>query len=218
MSLKKVKKPKNYFWYYFIKLTGAIPALIWLRPKVIKMGKATTNPKGGVIISSNHFGFFDPLVIYCAFPWRNVHSVATKELYRTKFTNWVFTKSHCIQVDKENFNMSTFREVCSCLNKQKAVLIFPEGKINNQQDEMLGFKGGAVLMAHRCSTPIVPVYLVKPAKKWGRRVVVVGEAIDVKAIVGPVPTVDDLQRATDLLREKEEELIAFYNNRKGDKR
>ena len=217
MELKKVKKPKNYFWYYFIKITGAIPALILLRPKVVRMGNATTNPKGGVVISSNHWGFLDPLVVYCAFPWRNVHSVATKDLYRTKLTNWVFTKSHCIQVDKSNFNMSTFRDICSHLNKQKAVLIFPEGQINDQQEEMLAFKGGAVLMAHRCNTPIIPVFLVKPAKKWGRRVVIVGEPIDIKQLVGPVPTVDDLQRATDILREKEQELIDFYTKRKGEK-
>ena len=217
MELKKVSKPKNYFWYYFVKITGAIPLYLYLRTKVIRVGNATTRPKGAVMITANHFSFLDPAVIHSAFPWRVVHSLATKDLYNTNFKNWFFTKTHCIQVDKQNFSMNSFHETCDLLKRQKAVLIFPEGKINNQE-EMLGFKSGAVLMAHRSNAPIIPVYLVKPTKKHARRVVVVGEPIDIKQIVGPVPTMDDLQRASDVLREKELELIDFYNKRKGEKR
>jgi len=211
MALRKVKKPKNYFWYYFIKITGAIPMWLYMRTKVIKVGSATTNPKGAVLQSANHVTFLDPIVIYSAFPRRIVHGMATKDFYKNNFTNWVFTKAHCIQVDKQNFSMNSFHDVCSYLKKQRAVLIFPEGQVNLHQEEMLSFKGGAVLIAHRCNAPIVPIYLVKPAKKLSRRIVVVGEPIDVRQIVGPVPTLEDLQRATEFLQQKEQQLKDLYH-------
>ncbi len=217
MELKTVKKPKNYFWYYLVKITGALSLYLYLRTKVIKVGKATTRPKGGVVITANHFSFWDPAVVHSVFPRRIVHSLATKDLFDTNMKNWFFTKMHCIQVDKQNFSMNSFHETCDLLKRQKAVLIFPEGKINDKE-EMLGFKSGAVLMAHRSNAPIIPVYLVKPTKKHARREAVVGEPIDIKQLIGPVPTLDDLQRASDVLREKELELIDFYNKRKGEKR
>ena len=54
---KKKRRIGSNFFYDFVKVTGAIPALIWIRPRVIHMGQKC--PKGGVLISSNHPTFVE---------------------------------------------------------------------------------------------------------------------------------------------------------------
>lgn len=208
------KKPKRIgnFWYDFVKITGAIPALIWIRPKVIHVGQKC--PKGGVLISSNHPTFLDPIIVLVSFPWRRLHSLATKDLYKNKLLTFMFTRMHCIQVDKTNFSMTTFHEVVDRLKDGKAVVIFPEGQVNQSGgQEVQAFKSGAILMAHRANTPIVPVYIVRREKWYKTQRVVVGEPFDVKAAVGPIPTMDRVERVCAELRDKELELKRFYEEK-----
>lgn len=212
-SSKQPSKPKkrigSNFLYDFVKITGAIPALIWIRPRVIHIGAKC--PKGGVLISSNHPTFRDPITILTSFPWRRLHSLATKDLFVTPLKRFFFTRMHCIEVDKENFNMSSFHAVVDRLKEGKAVVIFPEGQVNQGDGrEVQAFKSGAILMAHRAGVPIVPVYIVKKEKKLSRQTVIIGEPFDVKAAVGLIPSVDQMNAVTEQLREKELELKRFY--------
>lgn len=175
------------------------------------MGK--TRPKdikGGAIITANHNTFLDPIFGYCVFWRRKMHLVATKDLYKTKFLDRFFRKVQCIQVDKENFSMSCFHEVKEVLQDEKLVMIFPEGKVNLEKEDMLGFKGGCILMAHSTAKPIVPMYIVKARRWYNRWCAILGDPIDIRALCGPFPTLDKINEITDLLRNKEEELKNFY--------
>ena len=213
--MKKKQKKKgdkyDYFFYDFIKVTGALTALIWIRPKVYyPHGKPDT--KGGFMISANHCSFIDPIVILCTFWWRRVFSLATKDLYSTKLRSFLFNSMRCIQVDKQNFSLDSFHEVTRRLKKGKVICIFPEGQLNLKSDDMLAFKSGAILMAHTANVPIVPVYLVPPKKWYNRRISVVGEPINVREICGFMPTADELNRAAEVVHQKENELKVFYHS------
>ena len=217
----KVKQPKkkrtNYFLYDFVKITGAIPALIWMRPKVIYLGsqEKRQNVKGGVLISANHNSFTDPILIHCAFWKRRLHCLATKDLYTTKLKSFFFRHMKCIQVDKENFSMDSFHRVVDDLKEGKAVVIFPEGQVNTDNKQMLAFKSGASLMAYQANVPVLPVYLVKNEKKLSRRVVLVGDPVYVRAESGERPSIKDLNRISDVLRQRELELVEKYNQKYG---
>ena len=214
-SQKKPKKTGN-FWYDFVKITGAIPGLLWIRPRVIRTGQKC--PKGGVLISSNHPSFLDPIIVLTAFPWRRLHCLATKDLYKNRFFTFMFNQMHCIQVDKTNFSMATFHEVVDRLKDDKAVVIFPEGQVNqNGGEEIQAFKSGAILMAHRAGVPILPVYIARREKWYHFQYVVIGEPFDVKNAVGMIPTMEQVDKACAQLREKELELKRFYEARKNRK-
>lgn len=211
-STKKTKKTKkrNYFFFNFVKITGS-PVYLLIRPKVLKFGK--TRPKdvkGGAIITANHTSFFDPVFGYCVFWRRIMHLVATKDLYNTKLKDFFFRKVHCIQVDKENFSMSCFHEVKEVLSNDKLVMIFPEGKLNREQDDMLSFKSGAILMAHSTNKPIIPMYIIKGKKWYNRWYGVLGDPINVRELCGPMPSLEKINEVSDYIREKEEELKDFY--------
>ncbi len=181
-----------------------------MRPKVYyPFGKPKM--KGAMLISANHRSMLDPIVIHTAIPWRRLNCLATKDLYSTKARARFFNQMHCIVVDKVNFSLDSFHTVVNCLEEGKAVVIFPEGGLNHDQaDTIHSFKSGAVLMAHKAAAPILPLYLVKPEKWYQRYRIVVGQLFDVRERFGAMPSIEDLNTASMLLREVEVELKSYF--------
>lgn len=208
-SKNKANRLGSNFIYDFVKVTGAPPTLLWMRPKVL-WPEGKQKQKGGFMCSANHCGFLDPVVVQCVFWYRRIHSLATKDLFRNRFLQWFFAKVHCIIVDKENFSLASFHEVTRRLKQGKVVSIFPEGNVRVDDKELAAFKSGSVLMAHNAGVPIVPMYIVPAGKWYQRRIVVVGAPIDVRALCGDRPSMDQINDATAVIREKSQELKLYY--------
>ena len=214
---KKNKKKKwkigHNFCYDFVKVTGAIPMLLWMRPKLIyPEGKPKT--RGAMLVSANHNSLLDPIIVHCVFKWRRLNCLATKDLYNTKTKARFFNLMHCIKADKENFSLSSFHTVVERLGEGKVVVIFPEGQVNRQENGgMLAFKSGAALMAHKSKAPILPIYIVKKEKWYQRQIVLVGQPFDICSVLGDAPTIERLSAASDLLREREIRLSDYYEER-----
>ena len=210
---KADQPPKWPILYDFVKITGALPTLLLMRARTIYINGKKKNPlKGGVLITANHTGFLDPPQIFVSFWKRRIYSLATKDLYKNKFWRTFFKAMCCIETDKENFSMQSFHKAVNFLKADKAVLIFPEGGVNTTEDTVKAYKSGAVLIAHRANKPILPVYIVKVDKWYNRRTLVVGEPIDVKALCGPIPTASAIDNVSEIIRQKELELVEFYQN------
>lgn len=214
-SKDKKKKSNGPFYnlaYDFVKFTGAIPVLLWLRPKIYRP-YGTKTPKGGVLVSANHRSLLDPIIVHTVFPARRMHCLATKDLFNTKLKNAFFNKMHCIMVDKENFTLSAFHDVVTRLDAGKLVVIFPEGGLNrDEEDTIHTFKSGAVLMAHRAKAPILPIYIFKKEKWYQRQRIVIGDPFDVRAAIGNLPTLEQLNMASEKLREEEIKLQKYFES------
>lgn len=217
---KKTKKKRNLnIFYNFVKFTGAIPVLFWIRPKVVYCGTQKKRKlRGGALIVSNHVSMTDPLSLLCTFWYRIPRFVATKEIFRHPAGNFFFTAMHCIKVDRENFNMSTFHEVSDELARKKAVVFFPEGQINESSGGTMPFKAGAILMAYKNGVPVLPVCIVDRKKWYRRQVVLIGDPVDVRARCGSRPSIDALNAVSEELRLTEAELLERYTERKNKKR
>ncbi len=199
----------------FVRLTGLPVALLWKRPKVYYVGeKKKCLSKGGVLIVSNHITFTDPILLYGVFWRRRLRFLATKDLYKNALVAFLFSAAGCIQVDKENFNMTFFHSVIDKLKAGKPIMIFPEGQVN-QNGKMLSFKMGAVLMSQLSGAPIQPVYITKREKWYKRNIAVVGEPIDVKDMCSRFPTMDELAKVNEIILGKELELEEFYKRNFG---
>ena len=213
-SNKKKKKRKLFsnFCYDFVILTGAIPMYIWMRPKVYNPYKVKT-PRGGVIMFANHRSMLDPVTVHMAFPFRRKSCLATKDLFDTKAKDKFFHLMNCIKVDKQNFTLSAFHDVVTRLSDGKMVVIFPEGALNlDKEDTVHAFKSGAVLMAHKANAAIVPVYIVKREKWYQRQRIVVGKPIHIREMVGKIPTLAQIDAASESLRQMELELRAYFES------
>ena len=209
---------KSNLFYDFIKITGFVPTMIFMRPKVICAdGVNPLKVKGGALISCNHLSYLDPIIVHTVFWNRRISSISTKEVFGTsKLRRGFFYGMHAIKVDRESFSMQTFHQVKKRLCDDQLVLIFPEGQIN-QGNGVLAFKSGAILMAHQCNKPVIPVCIIKREKLLDRQVVLVGEPVDVREMCGNMPTMVKLNEVSDYLHSKEVELLKKYETMKKQK-
>ena len=204
--MKEKRKINNYFFYDFVKITAAIPGLIWYRTKKIyESDKAKKKIKGGALLISNHSGDFDPIAVMFGVWYRRHHFIATKGLFDSRVKRFLFERFHCIEIDKDNVSMTTFREIVDHLKRGKLVSMFPEGHIT-RDEEVQRFKSGAVLMAVTAKSPIVPIYVKKRRNIWQRQRVVIGEPINPVDELGKVPSLADMDKIAKKLRIKESEL------------
>lgn len=215
-STKKQKKKNNifsfkYFVYDFVKFTGAIPMWLWLRPKVYYMGdKKQIKKQKAMLIMSNHTGMLDGIIIHFAFVFRRLWFLALDNMFKKKFQKWFFTNLNCIEINRENMNTSSYNNVVNYLKKDKAVCIFPEGQIESTKDQLQKFKLGITFISIINKTPIVPVYLDRRKSFWHREKLIVGEPIYLHEYCSPIPTMPEIERAGEILYEKEQELKKYY--------
>ena len=210
--MKEKKKINNYFFYDFVKITAAIPGLLWFRPKKIYTSdKAKEKIRGGALLISNHSGDYDPIILMFGIWYRRHHFIATSELFDTKIKRFMFEHFHCVEIDKENVSMKTFREIVDLLQKDKIVSMFPEGHVT-RNEEVQKFKSGVVLMALTAKKSIIPTYVKKRKNIWQRQRIIIGEPIDPMNIFGKMPSLADMEKIADILREKENELKQIADN------
>lgn len=202
----------KYLFYDFVKWTGAIPMALFFRMKKIRMGKKQ-KVKGGAIMMSNHIGLLDPIVLHFVYPLRRLWSLAMQELFDMRFWKHFFKGVNCIPVNRENVTIDMYHSVSDVLSSGKLLAMFPEGKINFEDDaEVKKFKGGVALFAIMNKVPIIPTYIVKKTKKLERQKIVIGEPIYLESICDGVPTLRDVERVSEYLHQKEEELVSYYND------
>ncbi len=192
-----------------IRVTGALPGLVWLRPKIRYTAKqAKKRLRGGVLVIANHTSFIDPACMMYVLWYRRLYFVCHQAFVETKAGPFFRAAGCLIPINADNFSVGSFRSITESLRDGKAVTLFPEGHVN-KGDEMLEFKSGMVLISMQSKRPIVPVYL-KPRRHWYSRLkAVVGEPVDITSLSEGRPAFSKIQEVTALLRKREEELEAF---------
>ncbi len=125
----------RYLFYDFVRFTAAIPGIIWFRPKVVYETPEAKRclKKGGALLIANHVGLFDPMFLMLGIWYRRHHFVCLKQFFEKPFRRALFKGFLCIPIDRENFNMSSFREVTSHLKAGQLVCRFPEGHISEER-------------------------------------------------------------------------------------
>lgn len=201
---------KGYFLFDFTKITGAIPLLLWFRPKVIYASEtAKRHHTGGTVFIANHVGPTDPIIMMLAIWYRRLHILAMRELFERPIMGKFLRGFHAIYVDRENFNLGSFRGIISLLKEGKAVALFPEGHIGNESGTVETFKTGMIMMAASGNAPIVPLYIKKKKSFWERQTIVIGDAITVSERGQALPTMKRMEELAALVQQKETELIEF---------
>ena len=97
----------KYLFVDFIRVTGALPTLLWYRPKFIYENKAAKNPiRGGALLVANHNGFYDPIYLMTAIWYRRHRFICNKQFLESK-AGWFLKRVLCIPIDPENTGFST---------------------------------------------------------------------------------------------------------------
>ncbi len=120
------------------------------------IGKENIPSKGSIVIASNHIHLYDQCAVILSTK-RGIHYMAKKEYFDNKFTKWFFKGSGCISVDRKGDASDAVETAVNVLKDGGAIGIFPEGTRNKTEDLLLPFKFGAVSMADKTDSYIVPV-------------------------------------------------------------
>ena len=199
-------KVSNHLFYDFVRVTAALPGLIWLRPKIVYSSPAArARQRGGVLVIANHCGYLDPVYLMFAIWYRRHHFVCLDSFFDSRFKRWLFSQFHCIPIDRENFSMLSLRRITDELREGRLVSMFPEGRVN-AADGIEPFKSGMALMAYQSDRPILPVY-IRPRKRWYDRLVVcIGEPVNVREKIGTVPSLARFEQVAAELEQTEKAL------------
>ena len=172
---------------WFVKITGWIPNLLYLKRKTYykNNNKKIKKRKEPVVIISNHTSLMDfPLYMYTFFG-STIRPLVAEITYNKNWFMKIFLKLlGGIKVDRDSFDFSFMGECINSLEKKQSVLIFPEGRLPKKDEtELLPFKPSFVYIALESNAPIIPIYTNGKYGFKGKTRVIVGEKIYVSDLM-----------------------------------
>ncbi|MEW6621604.1 MAG: lysophospholipid acyltransferase family protein [Bacillota bacterium] len=121
---------------------------------------------GPIIIISNHVSYWDPIVLG-VISKRQVYFMAKAELFRIPVFSSILRGLGAFPVDRKKSDRAALRAAAEVLERGDVLGMFPEGT-RIRTGELGEFKLGAVLIAAKSKTPIVPVALQGTSKIFSR--------------------------------------------------
>lgn len=146
-----MKREKMYAYRIFKFVLGPIFKLYY-NPTII--GKENIPKEGSILIVGNHKHLFDQCLAIVATK-RPIHYMAKKEYFDGKMA-WFFKLAGCIPVDRSKKDKNATDLALGVLRDGHALGLFPEGTRNKTKEFLLPFKFGAVSMANKTDSYLVP--------------------------------------------------------------
>lgn len=139
----------------FYKIVRPIVGVIFkilYRPTIV--GRENIPKTGGVVLAGNHTKWLDPIMLI-AVTKRQVHFLAKDELFHGK-TKLIVKGMGCIPVNRKIHDKNALNQGYKTLENNNVIGIFPEGTINRTKDVIMPFKIGAVKMANKTNSNLIP--------------------------------------------------------------
>lgn len=157
---------------------------------------------GPVILCSNHKSLQDPITLGVCVP-RKVHYMAKAELFRIPLFGSLIKAVGAFPVKRGGVSKEAIRTAITLLEQGHMMGIFPEGTRN----ETVGMgKRGAVSMAIRSKSLVVPVALVGNYRPFRKMLAVYGTPIDMRPYAEQ-GTTESMEAATELIMSRIREML-----------
>lgn len=195
--------------FHFFQILTNIPLRIMYPTKFI--GKKHI-PKGPCIIASNHKSNLDAIIL-ATHTWEKKFYLAKKELFEKKAKGGFVKGIGGIKIDRQANDVGAIKECLKVLKNGKKLVIFPEGTRTNNEDQSLGqVKQGVAMFAIKGKVPIVPMFIMKKPKIFRRNKVFFGEPFALEEFYDKKLTAEELEKATEIVANKLNELKDFALN------
>ena len=142
----------NIFYKIYKIILGPI-FKFYYNPKII--GKENIPKDGSILLVGNHIHLMDQCVPILSTK-RIVNYMAKKEYFDNKKVAWFFKSAGCIPVDRSKKDDNAVSKALNILNNGGAIGLFPEGTRNKTDLFLQPFKFGAVSMAKKTNSYLVP--------------------------------------------------------------
>lgn len=189
------KKNEKMGAYRFFKAILVPIFKFWYRPTII--GKENIPKDGSILIVGNHKHLYDQCLAIIATK-RPIHYMAKKEYFDGRHA-WFFKLVGCIPVDRSKKDNNATSLALEVLKNGYALGLFPEGTRNKTDQFLLSFKYGAVSMAHKTDSLIVPFGITGDYKFRSKNLTI--------RFGKPFKVDDDLEKANKKLEKEVEKLM-----------
>jgi len=183
-------------------LIGIVRVVLFFWHPVLKVVGRENVPKDGrLMICANHSGMTDPIWIVFAMKSKFVPRImAKKEVMQIPVLGWFLGKLGVFGVDRGAADVNAIKTGLRCLQNDEQLLVFPEGTRIKEGQEVQP-KRGALMMAARTNTPVLPVYLTGKRRPFGPLTCIFGKPYMLE-FEGKRPTDEELDNATRRLMEQ----------------
>jgi len=186
----------------FLTLCAIVRFILFFYHPVFRVkGRENVPKEGRIVICGNHCGMLDPVWIIFALKLGRMPAVMSKkELMKVPVLGAFLRYLRVIPVDRDGADINALKTGMKRLKEEHALLLFPEGTRVKDGREVEA-KGGAVLMASRTDSAILPVYISTKRYPFSPIRCVIGEAY-MPEFAGPKPTEAEIRQATKDMMEK----------------
>ena len=161
--------------YYFLYCLVSVAFFFW-HPVFRVKGRDNVPRNGRMVICANHSGMADPLWVCLALRLGHIPRImAKKEAMEYPIIGKILNKLGVFGVDRDAADVHAVKIGMRALRNDEQLLIFPEGtRIRKREDSKP--KRGAVTLASRTDSSILPVFVTMRTYPWQPVTVVIGEA------------------------------------------
>lgn len=180
--------------YCFLYCLVSVGFFLW-HPIYRVKGREHVPHDGRLVICANHSGMADPFWVCLALRLGHIPRImAKKEAMSYPIVGWIMDKLGVFGVDRDAVDVHAVKQGMRALRNEEQLLIFPEGtRVRDRKDSHP--KRGAVTLASRTDTPILPVYVTMRRYPWQPVTVVIGEPYR-PDFSGRKATDEELEQAT----------------------
>lgn len=176
--------------------------------------------KGKAIIVSNHTSLLDYILYVFMFAFRNLHCLISTVVYEhNKFVNFFLWMIGGIKVNRKNYDLSFLDKSLEKLNKNKVLVVFPEGKLERNKGELVEFSPTYIYLALKSNSPIIPVFNEGNYGFFKKNNVIIGKKIYVRDYCkSENPTKEEIQYINELVKKEINRLKnQLYKNKENKK-
>lgn len=164
-------------WFMKIQMLPLSPIFFKLK----LAGRKNKKFKGRAIIMCNHISTWDVVLIFCVFWTKALYYMSASTLFSyNKPFSWFIANLGALKVERKSTDLIAIDEAIKILEKNKPLVIFPEG-IRSLNGEILPFRPGIAIIALMTKSPIIPVYIGGKYGIFSRTKMAIGEHIDLSA-------------------------------------
>lgn len=175
-----MKKNESKFGYRFLRGVLLPIFRFYYNPKII--GAENIPDEGNILIVGNHKHIMDQCMPIMGTK-RMIHWMAKREYFDNWKVSWFFKMSGCISVDRSVKDENAKSEAIEVLKDGGAIGLFPEGTRNKTDAFLLPFKFGAVSMAKKTNSLLVPFGISGDYKFRSKNlVVIVGKPFSIEKL------------------------------------
>jgi len=119
-------------------------------------GKENVPLTGGMVISSNHIGILDIIMVYFAIDRTDLFIPVAEKWEKIGWIKWLGGQLNFLFVDRYNPDLKALRKMIALMEDGKCLVIAPEGT-RSRTGSLIEGRPGVAYLAARSGFPVVPV-------------------------------------------------------------